>query len=124
MFRPELSEKAKSVAEEWGISGEIHKLPEGYGTRVGKTVSEHISPGLRELITIARPFVVVNLPKIILFDEANRYLDLESDSIVQNALKKYKGKSTMIVISNRPSMLAMADRRYAMSDMALKEVRE
>lgn len=123
MFRPELSEKAKMIAEEWGIAADIRKLPGGYDTRVGKTTSEHLSPGLRELIAIARPFVSVNTPKIILFDEANRYLDLESDAIVQQALMKYKDKSTMIIISSRPSMLSMADRRFAMSDMALQEVR-
>lgn len=122
MFRPELSEKAKVIAEEWGIAESIRKLAFGYDTRIGKAVSEAISPGLRELIAVARAFVRNKEPSIILFDEATRYLDVESDAIMQKALGKYKGKSTVIIISSRPSMLAMADKRYAMADMALQEL--
>ena len=122
MFRPELEEKAKAIAEDWGIASDIRKLAFGYETRIGKAVSEAISPGLRELIAIARAFVQEKEPKIILFDEATRYLDVESDMIMQKALKQYKGKCTIIIISSRPSMLAMADKNYAMADMALKEV--
>jgi ATP-binding cassette subfamily C protein LapB len=122
MFRPELADKAKAIAEEWGIASDIRKLAFGYETRIGKAVSEAISPGLRELIAIARAFVQEKEPRIILFDEATRYLDVESDNILQKALKQYKGRSTMVIISSRPSMLSMADRRYAMADMALREV--
>lgn len=123
MFRPELLDKAKIVSEEWGISKDIRKLAYGYETKVGKSVSESISPGLRELITIARPFVEFQDPEIILFDEATRYLDVESDVIMQKALNRYKNKSTIVIISSRPSMLALANRRYTMSDMALREIR-
>lgn len=123
MFRPELFDKARDIAEEWGIADDIRKLAYGYETKIGRAVSESISPGLRELITIARPFIDVQEPSIILFDEATRYLDVESDNIMQNALKRYKDKSTIVIISSRPSMLSLADRRYVMSDMALREVK-
>lgn len=123
MFRPDLVDKARMISEEWGIDKSIRKLAFGYETRIGKSVSESISPGLRELIAIARPFVEYKDPSLILFDEATRYLDVESDLIIQKALKTFQGKSTIVIISSRPSMLALAQKRYAMSEMRLQEVR-
>jgi ABC-type bacteriocin/lantibiotic exporter with double-glycine peptidase domain len=51
-------------------------------------------------------------PRIILFDEANGGLDEAGDARLKKALAALKGKATIIIVSHRPSLLQLADRRY------------
>lgn len=120
MFRPELAEKAKEIAEGFGLGADIRKLPRGYDTVIGKYAVEALAPGVRQRICIAR--ALMDDPKIILFDDANSFVDVYSDNILKSVLLKTKGKITSIVVSLRPSILSMADRVYEMGENELKEV--
>ena len=70
----------------------ISSLPEGYQTQVGVR-GDHFSNGQKQRIAIAR--VLVNNPKVIIFDEATAALDSETELQIQKTLKKLKGKRTI-----------------------------
>jgi ATP-binding cassette subfamily C protein LapB len=60
-------------------------------------------------------------PKIILFDEANSSVDKVGDTYLQAALDRLKGHRTMIIISQRPSLLRMTQNVYQLSMGTLVE---
>lgn len=107
MFRPELNDKAIKTAEEIGLDVIINRLPQGFETVLGESIAELLPSGVNQLITIARGLIID--PKIILFDEANATLDLQSDQKINNVLLSYKGKSTIIMATHRPSLIKNAN---------------
>lgn len=96
-----------------GIDDTIRHLPEGYQMEVGDGAATEIPTGLRQGIAMAR--ALARGPRIILFDEANGGLDSASDARLKKALAALKGKVTIIMVSHRPSLLELADRRYKLS---------
>jgi ATP-binding cassette subfamily C protein LapB len=96
-----------------GIDDTIRHLPEGYQMEVGDGAATEIPTGLRQGIAMAR--ALARGPRIILFDEANGGLDSASDAHLKKALAALKGKVTIIMVSHRPSLLELADRRYKLS---------
>lgn len=101
---------ALEAAQIVGIDDTIRHLPEGYEVQVGDGASTEIPTGLRQGIAMAR--ALARRPRIILFDEANGGLDEASDARLKKALAALKGRATIIMVSHRPSLLQLADRRY------------
>ncbi len=89
----------------------IEKLPQGYDTAVGER-GFNLSGGQRQRIAIAR--AIIKDAPIILMDEATSALDNESEHLVNDALKKLRGRKTIIMIAHRTSTIQMADRVYCM----------
>ncbi len=112
--------QALELAEELGLEQEIKVLPEGYDTKVGGSTVERIPAGIRQRVAIVR--ALVDRPRVILFDEANLSLDASADKRLQRLLLKLKGEgSTMILVSHRADILALADRHYHMHEGQLRE---
>ncbi|MDJ0980113.1 MAG: ABC transporter transmembrane domain-containing protein [Kiloniellales bacterium] len=95
----------------------INRLPAGYETRVGEGAFEALPTGLQQGIAMAR--ALAGTPKVVLFDEANSGLDQRSDEILKTAIASLKGKATIILVSHRPSLLALADRQFLLQDSQL-----
>ena len=55
---------------------------------------------------------LVTRPRIVLFDEANMAFDQESDTRLQQMLRRLKGSVTVVMVTYRPSLLALADRSF------------
>jgi len=80
----------------------IGNLPQAYDTLVGER-GQFLSGGQRQQISIAR--ALVRDPKILLMDEATSALDNESESIVENNMKRiFKGRTVVIVAHRLPPM--------------------
>lgn len=84
----------------------IMKLPDGYDTVLGER-GNTLSGGERQRIAIARA-IIRNTPVMIL-DEATSALDNESESLVQEAIKKLRQDRTILMIAHRPGTIAAAD---------------
>ncbi len=66
-----------------------------------------LSGGERQRIAIARA-IIRNTPVMIL-DEATSALDNESESLVQEAVRRLRQDRTILMIAHRPATIAAAD---------------
>lgn len=79
------------------------KLPAGWHTMIGENGSV-LSGGERQRISLARAFLK-NAP-IILLDEATASLDVENETLIQNALSKLIKDKTVLIIAHRMRTVA------------------
>jgi ATP-binding cassette subfamily C protein LapB len=117
MFRPELAEKAHGLAEVLGLDDVVARMPLGYGTRIGYSCDETLPRGIRQQIGLAR--ALLGAPQVILFDEANLSLDHRSDDRLRSALAQLREGRTLVLVTHRPSYLALADRVYELREGVL-----
>lgn len=84
----------------------IGQLANGYDTMVGER-GVKLSGGERQRVAIARA-MLKNAPVLVL-DEATSSLDSESESLIQDALRKLMQHKTVIVIAHRLSTIMEMD---------------
>jgi ABC-type multidrug transport system fused ATPase/permease subunit len=82
------------------------RLPQGYQTRIGEN-GVKLSAGERQRIAIAR--AIVANPRILMLDEATSNLDLESESLVQRALRRLMAGRTTFIAAHRLSTIEHAN---------------
>lgn len=92
---------AEASAEEF-----VRKLPQGLDTRVGDR-GIRLSGGERQRLVLAR--ALLRQPSILILDEATSSLDTENESRIQEAIRRMKGKMTIIVVAHRLSTIRHAD---------------
>lgn len=83
------------------------KTPDGYKTMLG-TGGMRLSGGQMQRIALARAFL--REPDILVLDEATSQIDLESEQLIHQALQQFLVGRTGIMITHRPTSMAMADR--------------
>lgn len=107
-------EAARRAARLIGLEDDIHRLPDGYDTQLAQGVTDIFSSGFMQRIAIAR--ALAGQPKILILDEANTLLDMRSDALLRDGLRQLRRTLTCVLISNRPSLLALADRMFMLND--------
>ena len=85
----------------------IDKMPEGIDTIIGEN-GQRLSGGERQRISIAR--AILKDAPIILLDEATASLDVENESLIQEALSELIKDKTAMVIAHRLRTIRNADK--------------
>ena len=91
----------------------IEKLPDKWNTMIGENGSE-LSGGERQRISIARAFLK-DAP-IILMDEATASLDVDNESVIQEAISKLIKDKTVLIIAHRMRTVDGADKIVVLKD--------
>ncbi len=114
MFRQgEIADRALRLSEEVGLAEILARLPQGYETPVGGAVVDTLPEGVRQRIAMVR--ALADDPSIILLDDPGAALDHLGDAKLRTLFARRKGDCTIVVISHRPSLLALCDRRYRLT---------
>jgi ATP-binding cassette subfamily C protein LapB len=103
-------ELALHAARLIGLDAQISKLPLGYQTVMSEGPSAELPSGLVQRIAIAR--AIARRPAVMILDEANGALDMSSDQLLASGLRRLKGFTTTLIITNRPSFAAIADETW------------
>jgi ATP-binding cassette subfamily B protein len=105
--RPDATQsELEAAARAANIHHFIVELPDGYDTIVGER-GYRLSGGEKQRIALAR--VILKDPRVLVLDEATSHLDSESESLIQEALKRVMAGRTSIVIAHRLSTILAAD---------------
>ena len=106
--QPDASDgEIEKAAEAAHASEFIRRFPQGYETSVGER-GVTLSGGQRQRIAIAR--AILRKAPLLLLDEATSSLDSESETLVQQALKRLMLNRTSIVIAHRLATVQSCDR--------------
>lgn len=106
--RPDASAAEIEKAAEAAHAAEfIRRLPLGFDTPLGER-GVTLSGGQRQRIAIAR--AILRKAPLLLLDEATSSLDAESETLVQQALKRLMLNRTSIVIAHRLATVQSCDR--------------
>ncbi|MGD0383486.1 MAG: ABC transporter ATP-binding protein [Thermoguttaceae bacterium] len=96
-----------------------NELPQGYDTMAG-TLGNKLSGGQRQRIALAR--AILRDPSILVLDEATSQVDLESEQAIQKVLEKFILNRTVIIITHRLAILALADRIVVIEDGRIVDI--
>lgn len=95
--------EALSVAQ----AGFVDDLPEGVDTVIGEE-GLSLSGGQRQRLALAR--AVAARPAVLVLDDPLSALDVDTEALVEDALREVLHETTALVVAHRPSTVMLADR--------------
>lgn len=101
--RGEIAAAARAV----GADAFVERLPDGYDTEVGER-GVQLSAGQRQLVAFARALVAD--PRILVLDEATANVDVQTETRIEEGLRRLLAGRTAIVIAHRLSTIRGAGR--------------
>ena len=107
------------AAQDAGVHQMILALPEGYDTIISG-LQGLLSPGQRQRVALAR--ALYGRPRLLVLDEPNSNLDELGEQALSTAIANMKqAGSTIIMVSHRQAVLALADYVIIMENGGIKE---
>ena len=94
-------------------AGFVDDLPDGAETMIGEE-GMSLSGGQRQRLALAR--AVAAKPSVLVLDDPLSALDVDTEALVEDALRRVLADTTALVVAHRPSTVALADRVALMQD--------
>lgn len=91
-----------------GMKQFAQTLPEGRETRLDSSFQRRMPDGLKQRLILARAYV--KNAAIYLLDEPANNLDSAGDQALMKKINALRGKSTVVMVTHRPSHMRIADR--------------
>jgi ATP-binding cassette subfamily C exporter for protease/lipase len=108
------SERVIAAATSAGLHEMILRFPRGYDTPMGEAGSA-LSGGQRQRIALAR--AIYGTPALVVLDEPNANLDDAGEAALAQSVQTLRELgSTVVLISHRPGVIALADRLLILAD--------
>ncbi|WP_369798392.1 ABC transporter ATP-binding protein [Mycobacterium sp. URHB0044] len=105
--RPDATDEQLAEAVEVAAADFVYELPFGLDTRIGEQ-GMSLSGGQRQRLALARALLAG--PSILVLDDTLSALDVHTEAVVTEALRRVLGSLTGVVIANRASTVLLADR--------------
>ena len=91
----------------------VYDLPDGVDTVVGEE-GLSLSGGQRQRLALAR--AVAAKPSVLVLDDPLSALDVETEELVEAALRQILVRTTALIVAHRPSTVQLADRVALLQD--------
>jgi ATP-binding cassette subfamily B protein len=88
-------------------AGFVDELPQGLDTVIGEE-GLSLSGGQRQRLALAR--AVAARPAVLVLDDPLSALDVDTEALVEDALREVLHSTTALVVAHRPSTVMLADR--------------
>jgi ATP-binding cassette, subfamily B, bacterial len=105
--RPEATEEEITEALAVAQAEFVYELPWGLDSRVGEQ-GLTLSGGQRQRLALAR--AVLGRPRLLVLDDPLSALDVHTEALVEEALRRVLTGTTGLVVAHRPSTVLLADR--------------
>jgi ATP-binding cassette subfamily B protein len=105
--RPDATNEQMAQAIDIAAAQFVYDLPYGLDTRIGEQ-GMSLSGGQRQRLSLAR--AILAAPKILVLDDTLSALDVHTEAVVEEALRRVLHHVTGVVVAHRASTVLLADK--------------
>jgi ATP-binding cassette, subfamily B, bacterial len=116
---PDATEEQVREALEVAQAEFVYDLPWGLDTRLGEQ-GLTLSGGQRQRLALAR--AIIGHPRVLVLDDPLSALDVHTEALVEEALRRVLADSTALVVAHRASTVLLADRVALLQDGTITAV--
>ena len=111
--KPDSTKEELDQAMDIAQAGFAYELPDGLDTKIGEE-GLSLSGGQRQRLALAR--AVAAQPSVLVLDDPLSALDVDTEAMVEDALRTVLKATTALIVAHRPSTVQLADRVALLQD--------